>query len=112
MKTDGGGWTQCLRAAWVKSAAALYTKTYSKVYPNGAAGSWYDFCPQLTGADYILSVAKADHTTLSALKFTDSKPSTSSGEWNTQGIKARKVDVIAGGLDVQCGSGGGDFSTA
>ena len=119
MSYDGGGWTQCMRSAFRYEARHLFTKTYKQVFPTTSAGdgtssNWYDFCPQLKGADYIAGIqngAGVDNM-LSALRFTDSEPFRSSGEWASRGVKARKVDNIKGTMKFQCGGGGGNDRSA
>jgi hypothetical protein len=111
MSTDGGGWTQCLNSAFIKGASALYTKAYAKVYARNPM-EFYDWCPQLTGREYMLALAGEKHGIKAAIKFTDSRPAyagdaTGAGEWNDVGIRAKRVDTIAGALDVRCGGSGG-----
>ena len=46
MAYDGGGWTQCLNAAFIQGAEALFTDSYAKVYSPSTTG-YYDWCPQV-----------------------------------------------------------------
>ena len=115
METEGGGWTQCLNAAFLQGAEKLYQKTYAKVYDASTTG-YYDWCPQLTGGDYLLALTDGavSPTIKAGLKFTDSRPYSARNEWSEEGIHAKKIDNLQGTDDLfyaKCGAGGGNYKT-
>ena len=94
----------------------MFTKVYAKVHARNPM-EFYDWCPQLTGREYMLALADKTHTIKAALKFTGSRPAfmgtaSGTGEWNDVGIRAKRVDTIVGALDVRCGDSGGNYKTA
>lgn len=113
MTTNGGGWTQCLRSAYVREAAPLFNSTYSIVREPSPVHGWYDWCPTDEG-DYLLAlqdpgVTSTAQTVKAAFRFTNATEyfagdADGNGHFDSVGISAAAVETVAGPLDVQCDS--------
>ena len=98
MTTDGGGWTLCLNSRFTANASALFTSSYSKIYPPaGDPLGYYDFCPQDSGT-YLFTLADVSGSgyapQTATLKLTNATPYNASGEWTNVGIQATAANVV------------------
>ena len=81
MTTEGGGWTTCLNSRYSAAASHLFAGESERTTFQPANGDpiadYYDFCPTLAGADYLVVAADRSgnaYTLLSGRKLSNVTP--------------------------------------